>query len=130
MSFYRGSEQGRLLLLLGFSATVLLSISVSASDIFVASAGFLLTGLGFSAIYPIVTAISGHYFARTRSIAMGTVAGFGGLGSFLFPLIISYLAGTYGLESGFWFCVFSSAGGLILAMVTVSRFRDTGALKE
>jgi fucose permease len=118
---YRSSRQTGLLVILGISSTVLLSVSLAASTVPTAAGSFLLSGLGFSAIYPVVTATAGHRFPEIRSMAIGTVASCGGVGSFLFPLLISSLAGSYGLRLGFWFCVGSSAAGVVLAIAARGR---------
>jgi nitrate/nitrite transporter NarK len=75
--------------------------------------GVFLTGLGLSALYPLVMTIVGRYFKS--GFAVGTVATGGGLGSFTFPFLMAVVAESIGLRGGFWFYL-----GLTLVLVVLS----------
>ncbi len=60
-----------------------------------------MTGLGFSGVYPQVMLLSGKIF-KTPS-AVGIVATGGGIGSLVFPFLVSFLGDYTGLRGGFIF---------------------------
>lgn len=68
------------------------------------SAGlYWVTGLGLSAIYPLVMAVTGAAFPRQQGIAIGVVTTGGGMGACLFPFLMATLADRMGIQAGFWF---------------------------
>ena len=84
----------------------------------------LLTGLGFSGVYPMVMTLVGRWFRSAR--AVGIAATGGGLGSFLFPFLMGFLGEILGIESSILFC--AAATGLLAIVggaVIVLRPRST-----
>ena len=100
---YRGRRQGLLLVCLSGAACLPLIWVLSADGVWLAAAGFFLSGLGFSAIYPVVIVLAGQYFKEEQSLAIGLVATAGGIGAFVLPFIMSWVAERYGVIIGFWF---------------------------
>jgi fucose permease len=100
---YRGVKQAHLLCGLTLLAALALVGALLVGGPLAAGILFLLSGVGFSAIYPVVMALVGEYFAAEQSLAIGFVSTAGGIGSFSFPFVMSALAERYGMERGFWF---------------------------
>ena len=100
---YRGYRQGELLVGLCTLAAVALTLSLFLSERNLVIVGIVATGLGYSAIYPLIMAITGAEFKRGQSIAIGIVSTSGGIGSFSFPFIMAAIANKYGIHSGFRF---------------------------
>jgi fucose permease len=60
-------------------------------------------GLGASCIYPSVMSLLGDAFPDSTAPALGFATTGGSMGAFIFPLIMSGIAGGAGLEAGFAF---------------------------
>ena len=60
-----------------------------------------LSGLGSSIFYPAVITLLGACFPQAQSQAIGFAATGGGIGSFVFPFIMSALSQGWGLRAGF-----------------------------
>lgn len=103
---YRGNRQAELLLILAITCTAALFFSVLVKVPLIAGVGFFLTGLGYSAIYPVVMALVGQYFNHGQSIAIGFVSTGGGIGSFAFPFLMAVIADNFGMQRGFFFYIF------------------------
>ncbi|MBI2504278.1 MAG: MFS transporter [Candidatus Latescibacteria bacterium] len=116
---YNGRRQA---LLLGLSCLAGLSLVLAllSGSPWVAGGLFLVSGLGFSAVYPVVMALVGECFAREQSLAIGLVSSAGGVGSLSFPFAMAAIAGQFGIAQSFWFCaatawVMALAAGAVLA---------------
>ena len=105
---YRGDRRELVLL----SMAVLMCVSAIALSI----VGFLgsgtavvvgsaimvaFAGLGCSIIYPIVVTIVGDSFPTSQSEAVAFSSMGGGIGGFVFPFIMSNIAGKWGIRAGF-----------------------------
>jgi fucose permease len=110
---YRGTRQEYLLLGLSLLAAVSLGFVLLAGSTAAVAVGVFLTGLGLSALYPLVMTMVGRYFKS--GVAVGTVAAGGGLGSFTFPFLMAVVSESIGLRGGFWFYL-----GLTLVLVVLS----------
>jgi fucose permease len=110
---YRGTRQEYLVLGLSLLSAVALGFVLVVSSTAAVAVGVFLTGLGLSALYPLVMTIVGRYFKS--GFAVGTVATGGGLGSFTFPFLMAVVAESIGLRGGFWFYL-----GLTLVLVVLS----------
>jgi fucose permease len=116
MSFYyRGTRQADILFSTGCLSTLAISLFISMGTMMSAALAFFLTGLCYSAAYPIVMSLVGHNCTRDRGTAIGVVASAGGIGSFSFPLIMSAAAGGLGIQGTFWICVVATCAGTALA---------------
>lgn len=100
---YQGYRQAEILFSISCLALASLLVSLLVPLRPAATAGFLVCGLGYSAVYPVVMAIVGNQFKRGQSVALGFVSTGGGVGSFLFPFIMAAIADAYGIRNGFWF---------------------------
>ena len=98
---YKGTRQHYVILGLLALATAAMSVAVLVHSPIAFSVGILLTGLGFSAIYPLVMVMVGRYFPS--GFAIGAAATGGGIGSFTFPFLMAILAQAVGLKTGFLF---------------------------
>lgn len=103
--WYRGRRQAELLLVLAGTCTVALLYAVLMKGALAAGVGFFLSGLGYSAIYPVVMALVGERFSRAQGVAVGFVATGGGIGAFAFPFLMAAIADRFGIRRGFYFFV-------------------------
>jgi len=110
---YRGVRQAEILLALSCVAFGSLLLSLLAGNPTIAAAGFFVSGLGYSVIYPVDMAIVGERFKRGQSVALGFVSTGGGIGSFSFPFIMAAIADAFGIRNGFWFYVVTT---LVMAL--------------
>ncbi len=119
---YRGTRQELILLgLSAFSAAALgvflLLHSMVAAGIFV-----FLTGLGYSAIYPLVMALVGKHFKS--GVAVGTASTGGGIGSFTFPFVIAVLFEVVGLRGGFGIYIIINILLVGISLAIIRRIRS------
>jgi len=98
---YRGSQQEYIVLGLAVLAAAALGMVLLVSSTWATAVAVLLTGLGFSGIYPLCVAIVGRY--HRSGVAVGAVTTGGGVGSFTFPFLMAVLAQTVGIRGGFLF---------------------------
>jgi len=125
---YRGRRQAPLLFGLTCLATVSLIIALAGDTSWSAGAFFWITGLGFSAVYPIVVVLVGQHFQEEQGLAIGVVSTGGGIGSFLFPFVMSAIANRFGLTQGFWFYVAITAIMVVAAAGVLWLTRPRAAL--
>jgi fucose permease len=102
---YRGRQQTHLLLGLALMTIAALVPALLVSSVWAVGLSFFCVGIGLSGIYPIVMVLVGLHFERRQSLAIGTVATAGGIGSLVFPLTMAGLAEQYSLTQSFWFCI-------------------------
>jgi len=127
---YRGYRQAELLVGLCVLATVALAFSLFLEKKDVVSLGITITGLGYSAIYPLIMAIAGDSFKKGQSIAIGMVSTAGGIGSFSFPFIMAAIANTYGIRTGFRFYLGTTLSMCICGLAVlyfVRKRREAGS---
>jgi len=113
--FYRGTRPARALLGFGTVATVCLFLALVFEHRWIGTLLFFATGLGYSAIYPLGISLTGQAFAQDQGMAIGIVSTGGGVGACCFPFMMSAIADTFGILSGFWFYLGLTAG-MALAM--------------
>ncbi len=113
-ALYGGPRQIDLVLVFGCSSTAVLAAFLLGSA---REAPILLfaTGVGYSAIYPALVASAGHNYKHVQAEAIGTVVTGGGMGSFLFPIMIGGIAGRWGIAAGIWFCCAATGAGVLVA---------------
>lgn len=126
---YRGQRQALLLLGLTCLAALSLGLALCSDSPWVAGGLFLVSGLGFSAVYPVVMALVGERFTGEQSLAIGLVSGAGGVGSLSFPFAMAAIAGHFSIARSFWFCaatagVMALAAGAVLAQSRHRRGQD------
>jgi fucose permease len=115
--FYRGSGQAKILVVLGGSVVIILSLFLLMAQPFWAGILILLLGLGFSVIFPFIVVMAGHGFRENQGVAIGTVATGGGVGGFAFPMIMASIIGQYGIQMGFIFCIGATIIGTIIVLL-------------
>jgi fucose permease len=131
---YHGRHPERVLVALAGLATaaLLATVFVSAPQApwpalkpWTAGAGFFLTGLGYSAIYPLVMSLLGQLFPRGQAVAVGAAGTGGGIGSFILPFIMAALSDRIGIYRGFYCYVILNVvmGALIVAAAAMVRRR-------
>lgn len=100
------------------------NIAGAISGIFV-----IFSGLGCSIIYPSVMSIIGDFFPHTQSEAVGFAAMGGGMGSFMFPYVMSNIAAAWGIRAGFLMYAFFAfvVVGLNVALVRAESKRGIAA---
>ena len=96
---------------------------VAARGPWLAGAAFFLTGLGYSATYPLVMVLVGKYFHRGQGFAVGVAAAGGGCGSLAMPFLMTAIAQGFGLRTGFWFYCILNLVTVVLACAILSRVR-------
>lgn len=80
----------------------------------------IFAGVGCSIIYPNVMSIVGDFFPQTQSEAVGFAAMGGGLGSLVFPYLMSAIATAWGIRTGFMtYALFS----IVIVALNVSLVR-------
>ena len=89
-------------------ASIGLTLSVVFPEIWIATIGFALAGIGFSVVFPFVFSAAG----REGSLAISSVATMGYLGGIVAPLLIGLIVEKAGLQLGF--VVLVVAGYLML----------------
>jgi fucose permease len=97
----RDVRQEILLLLCACGCTFFLFLTIVAKIPSVAGVSLFLTGLGYSGIYPLVMNIAGRRYRG--GLAVGFISTGGGIGSFVFPFLLAFLADRVGLRGGFLF---------------------------
>jgi len=107
-----------LLMLLGYAAPSAITADIGRSSLF-------LAGLGCSIYYPGVMTLLGKCFPQAQSQAIGFAATGGGIGSFLFPFLMSSIAQDWGIRAGFaTYGVF--AAGMTLVSVWLAVVANNG----
>jgi len=107
-----------LLMLLGYAAPSAIRADIGRSSLF-------LAGLGCSIYYPGVMTLLGKCFPQAQSQAIGFAATGGGIGSFLFPFLMSSIAQDWGIRAGFaTYGVF--AAGMTLVSVWLAVVANNG----
>ncbi len=121
--FYKGSRPESVALGLAITCTVSLTFALFMKSPIMAGIGFCLAGLGYSAIYPLIMALVGRRFSEAQGAAVGFAATGGGIGSFVFPFIMSTLAQAFGIHNGFFFYIALNIlmVGLISAIIRQAR---------
>jgi MFS family permease len=119
-SISRGSRLGgdrleSLLVLCAFGCTVFLLLALTSGNPLSALVFFLLTGFGYSGIFPLVMNIAGSRYKT--GAAVWFIATGGGVGSLVFPFILAFLADRVGLKGAFFFCVFLNGVLFVLSAV-------------
>ena len=130
--WFRSERQDLAVLALAVFAGLSVVIVHSAPGLALAVPAVLLTGLGFSAIYPMVMSQVGHWLPSPK--AVGIAATGGGVGSLFFPLLMGYLGEVVDIGVSILIC--SAASGIVAILgigvvVAVRRARSpTGAAGE
>ncbi len=121
----RGGHQALLLIgLTAFSTIALAGALLPASPV-VAGVLFWATGVGFSAIYPVVIVLVGEWFPAEPELAIGVVSTAGGLGSFGFPFVMAAITQAWGVRIGFW--SFVVLGAVMTSAATAALRAGRGA---
>jgi fucose permease len=107
-----------LLMLLGYMPAYAITVDVGRGLLF-------LAGLGCSIYYPTVMTLVGECFPRSQSQAVGFAATGGGIGSFVFPFLMSSIAQNWGIRAGFaTYGVF--AAGMTVACIWLAVIINRG----
>jgi fucose permease len=136
--FYKGSHPDAVLVGLSALATVsvalLMALGYANPSAITADIGrglLFLAGLGCSIYYPGVITLLGKCFPLAQSQAIGFAATGGGIGSFIFPFLMSSIAQDWGIQAGFATYGVFAAGmtvvGLWLAVI-VAKGENARAL--
>jgi fucose permease len=121
---YRGYRQAELLFALASTCTVALLFAVLMRIPWVAGFGFFISGLGYSAIYPVVMALVGKHFKRGQGVAVGFASTGGGIGAFAFPFFMAAIADRFGMQQGFFFYVALDVLMVVLTCVVIWQTRS------
>jgi len=127
LSGYRGQRQAEFILILASICTLALTFAILMSGPWLAGMGFFVSGLGFSAIYPLVIALVGKYFKSGQGAAIGFVATGGGVGAFAFPFFMAAISDRFGIQRGFIFYIVLD---LIMAMLACAVIWQTRKLSQ
>jgi fucose permease len=102
-----------LLMLLGYLPVTAITADVGRGLLF-------LAGLGCSIYYPTVMTLVGECFPFAQSQVVGFAATGGGIGSFVFPFLMSSNAQTWGIRAGFaTYGVFAAAMTFVAVWLAV-----------
>ncbi len=116
---YRSTRQAPLLAILAAVSTFFLALALHIDVEPVVTILFGVTGIGLSAVYPVTIVLVGQYFPTEQGLAIGVVSTAGGVGCFLFPLVMSSVAQSYGMIAGFWFYVALCATTTLVALLVL-----------
>lgn len=130
---YRGARQDAALVGLALLATVAIALltvlgyyAPTPLTIACAQALVFAAGLGCSIYYPVVITLLGKRFPHAQSQAIGFAATGGGIGSFVFPFVMSTIAQHWGIRAGFaTYGVFAVAMTALAAAFALSVARDS-----
>lgn len=124
---HRGTGHARVILTLAAVGVVGLTITVPAGGLGWAAAGAVVTGIGLSALYPLLISLAGSEYPTRRSQAMGLTAASGGLGSMLVPLAITVVADAFGIRAGMlvYLGLAVILSGLSVALFSMTRTSPT-----
>lgn len=134
---YHGRQPEKVLVALaGFATVALLATMYVSGPLapspamkpWAAGAGFFLTGLGYSAIYPLAMSLLGGIFRRGQAVAVGAAGTGGGIGALILPFIMAAVSDRMGLYQGFYCYVILNVvmAGLIVAAAAMVRRRAAG----
>jgi fucose permease len=102
-----------LLMLLGYLPAYAITADVGRGLLF-------LAGLGCSIYYPTVMTLVGECFPLAQSQVVGFAATGGGIGSFIFPFLMSSIAQNWGIRAGFaTYGVFAAAMTFVAVWLAV-----------
>jgi fucose permease len=102
-----------LLMLLGYLPAYAITADVGRGLLF-------LAGLGCSIYYPTVMTLVGECFPLAQSQVVGFAATGGGIGSFVFPFLMSSIAQNWGIRAGFaTYGVFAAAMTFVAVWLAV-----------
>jgi fucose permease len=102
-----------LIMLLGYVPAATITADIGRGLLF-------LAGLGCSVYYPTVMTLLGKRFPHAQSQAIGFAATGGGVGSFVFPFLMSSIAQDWGIRAGFaTYGVFAAAMTLVAVWLAV-----------
>ena len=122
---YTGTRSALAILTLAAVAAAGLIVAIAATGPLAAAAGFVVAGLGFSSIYPLVMSIVGSYMpARRQSVVVGFASSGGGIGSLVFPFLVAAVAQQIGIRRGFLLYVLLALLLMLLAVAAVLRTRS------
>jgi fucose permease len=100
---YAGNRLGLNLVFCSLLSVLSLALALRSNQAWSAGLFFLITGVGYSIVYPCVMSLVGILFPDDKSQAIGLVSTSGGLGVFFFPFAMSVVAARFGLDQGFRF---------------------------
>ena len=118
---YHGNRQEYIMLGISLLGAAALAAMLLAHAPAVVAACVFLTGVGFSGLYPLAMAVVGRHFKS--SVAVGTAATGGGIGSFTFPFLMAILAQRLGIRGGFFLCLGLSMILAVFSLVLIRRLR-------
>ena len=116
---YAGNRLGRNLVFCSLLSVLTLALALRSNQAWSAGFFFLITGVGYSIVYPCVMSLVGILFPDDKSQAIGLVSTSGGLGVFLFPFAMSGVAERFGLDNGFQFYLLLTILMSLCALFTV-----------
>lgn len=120
---YHGDRQAEPILILAVICTVGLCAAVSFTSPLLAGIGFFVSGLGYSAIYPLVMVLAGKHFPQNQGVAVGFVSAGGGAGSFSVPFLMAVVANRFGLRAGFFLYICLNVIMVLVACAMIWRVR-------
>lgn len=126
---YHGERQSFVLCVCSALSSVSLFAALTTRDPVLSAALIFMTGMGFSIVYPACMTIVGQHFGadQGRGVAVGVVSTGGGLGVFLFPLVMSLISDRYDIGAGFWFYWALTVAMTLAAFVALRLGRDESA---
>ncbi|HUX50309.1 MAG TPA: MFS transporter [Spirochaetia bacterium] len=126
---FRRAAHAKVLTGLALFTTLSLAGALLFRNPVVVGAGFFFTGLGCSAIYPLIMTIIGHFFDEGQNRAIGFAAAGGGVGSLVFPFIMAAVSQGFGLRTGFLLYVFMALvmSGISFAVLVQIRKKKVAA---
>lgn len=115
---------GLALLVCSVGSFLSITLAVASPFGFLAAAGFTLTGLFFSALFPTALAVGGTLFPGMMGVVSGSLVGAAALGSMVVPWLTGVLVDWLGMKAA----MFTNAA--LLAVLAVSGIQAHRALRQ
>jgi MFS transporter, FHS family, glucose/mannose:H+ symporter len=113
----------RLVFISGVGSAIGTAVLLASKSLVTMSAGAVIVGLSFAAIYPTTLAIAADRYERLAGTIFGLLFAVGLLGAMLFPWVIGQTSEHFGLRAGMMLPLIGSV--VIVALVSVISKRAT-----
>ncbi|MDQ6800878.1 MAG: MFS transporter [Acidobacteriota bacterium] len=110
----------RLVFMSGIGSAIGTAILVGSKSLMMMSAGAVIVGLSFAAIYPTTLAIAADRYERLAGTIFGLLFATGLLGAMAFPWVIGQMSEHFGLRAGMMLPLFGAVV-IVLLVSVISR---------
>lgn len=119
--FYHGTRQDLVLLVLNIASALFILLLLLSGSLPVSAVLIFLVGLGLSGVYPLIMSLVGK--GSHSTVAVGIVTTAGGIGSFSFPFLLSFIADIAGIHRAFFLCFFVAGVAVLINALVILLIR-------